>query len=314
MKDIYSPLEIDEEWDQRAPQMGGPDAPAANVAVADAGSETTNASLPVAEAADRPMDAADTAQGAEISAATTAPDMGAEHVDVMGDADQTPTTAEQADQSAMPMPESDTTSTTVTPAAEEENASSMAQAPGSIIKPEIKPERGNVDNAAEAGATSPDDNSDSSETGSDDVENAATVTPDAEAVASEAAADAVEDADTGDLQVSPVDHADVAGDDHHVAEVAPISDEEHEARGARLEGMTDTLGEVDHELEALLEKLQTKDDELAQRLEAAQAKVKEGTEESKAVAAEQAKLDKKRAALEEARNAGAEEGKEDKAA
>ena len=65
MKDIYSPLEIDEEWDQRAPDMGSNEGGGTTVAVApesgvvnsaDMSSEVGTSTLPPEQAADMPND------------------------------------------------------------------------------------------------------------------------------------------------------------------------------------------------------------------------------------------------------------------
>lgn len=81
MKDIYSPLEIDEEWDQRAPDMGSNEGGGTAVAVAPAPEATAN----IDPSSDMGASTLPPEQAVDMSADTGSMPMAGETIEPTGD-------------------------------------------------------------------------------------------------------------------------------------------------------------------------------------------------------------------------------------
>ncbi len=324
MKDIYSPLEIDEEWDQRAPQFDG-NTNASPVAVAGEGS--AEASTPVAVGGEntepaafgdaqpleigtphpgdvQPMEAPAQAEAATDSLAAE-PAQPEVHTDAMGDtpsvaseapvvdapvepsvvSSETQPTAEGASETAM--------DTTTTPEANTEAPAAMDSdlpappAPDTTFQPQAQPEAGVVSSLD----TEPSDHMDVVGDEKDEVADA------------EAAADGKEDAETGDLPVSPVDHeAEPAADaepetpaaieptHEEVATEAPAEEPSAEFAAEERNPLEEALTNYRTGLEKEKKDLEAARSEVAEQLEAAKKR-----EEDAQAALKQAQADVKEA-------------------
>lgn len=232
MKDIYSPLEIDEEWDQRAPQFDG-NTNAAPVAVA--GEMSGEATTPVAVGSESTQPAAfgdaqpleigtphpgdaeavETSAQAEVATDTLAaePAQPEAHTEALGDttpvanetlagdapsepsviSSETQPSTEEAPVAETPGEMGDTTS------ASEVNTEGPAAMDSDLPAPPAPDTTFQPQAMPEGGVASP--------SVAEPNEHLDVVGDEKDEVAdAEAAADGKEDAETGDLPVSPVDH------------------------------------------------------------------------------------------------------------
>lgn len=265
LKDIYSPLEIDEQWDQRAPMVEGDSSMDAMSNLApEAGGAAAVAEPPV-PVAPAPAD--------PIVTPDTPSDIGHFGGGMMNEAGETPGTSPDTgsadtDDHAAELLSSGSDDTEM-PAAIADPAPEEAMANKAITDPVVsftpehprpQPAPGEItsettigeDAAAQEDTTTEDVDLDIPKIGNkpDDIDTESSDT-------------SIVMADDHDSEHKPDATEEVTTEETSAPE---ISEEEHDAAGERLDAMSDVLKEVDEEVESILAKLSAEDSRLEELL------------------------------------------------